>query len=371
MKLPDMKLPIFISLAAATMLGATPTQAAEDIVAQAKAYTAQVTQPARAWDGPTTGPAAQANKTIVYVSSDQRNGGPRGVSEGMAQAAQVIGWNFRVLDGQNSIIGRTAAMSQAIALKPDGIMLGGVDTREQAVLIKEAVANGITVLGWHTVAEPGPVPEHGIFFNIGTDPLDVSKAAVMYVIAASDGKAGVVIFTDSTFEVAIAKSNAMADLVRQCSTCTLLRVEDTPLSDTAARIPQLTATFLQRYGKNWTWAMAINDLPFDFMTPTLQQLGLKGTGPLLAMSAGDGSTSAFQRVRNNDYQVGTVAEPVILHGWQAVDEFNRAFAGQPPSGYSAPVHLVTPENIAFDGGANDVYDPDNGYQDIYRRIWGR
>jgi len=358
-------------LAAAMMLGATPTHAADDLVAQAKAYTEQVTQPARAWDGPTTGPAAQANKTIVYVSSDQRNGGPRGVSEGMAQAAKVIGWNFRILDGQNSIIGRTAAMSQAIALKPDGIMLGGVDTREQAVLIKEAVANGITVLGWHTVAEPGPVPEHGIFFNIGTDPLDVSRAAVMYVIAASDGKAGVVIFTDSTFEVAIAKSNAMADLVRQCSTCTLLRVEDTPLSDTAARIPQLTATFLQRYGKQWTWAMAINDLPFDFMTPTLQQLGLKGTGPLLAMSAGDGSTSAFQRVRNNDYQVGTVAEPVILHGWQAVDEFNRAFAGQPPSGYSAPVHLVTPENIAFDGGPNDVYDPDNGYQDIYRRIWGR
>jgi len=315
---PHTKLPAAFALAAATLAIATPLYAADDIVAQAKAYTAQVTQPARAWDGPTTGPAAQAGKTIVYVSSDQRNGGPRGVSEGMAQAAKVIGWNFRILDGQNSIIGRSAAMSQAIALKPDGIMLGGVDTREQATLIREAVTNGIKVLGWHTVAEPGPVPEHNIFTNIGTDPLDVSRAAVMYVIAASDGKAGVVIFTDSTFDVAIAKSNAMADLVRQCSTCTLLRVEDTPLSDIAARMPQLTATFLQRYGKQWTWAMAINDLPFDFMMPTLQQAGYKGDGPLLAMSAGDGSASAFQRVRNHQYQVGTVAEPVILHGFRRI-----------------------------------------------------
>jgi ribose transport system substrate-binding protein len=44
---------------------------------------------------------------------------------------------------------------------------------------------------------------------------------------------------------------------------------------------------------------------------------------------------------------------------------------QPVSGYVIPVHLVTTDNIAFDGGPRFQYDPDNGYRDIYRRIWKR
>ncbi|WP_207005234.1 substrate-binding domain-containing protein [Trinickia mobilis] len=362
---------VLASSAAAIFLAATSanTYAADDIVAQAKAYTADVMKSSQPWNGPTTGPAAQHNKTIVFVSADQRDSGPRGVAEAVEQAAKAIGWNYRLIDGQGSISGRSAALNQAIALKPDGIVLGSVDAKEQAVLIQQAASRGIKVVGWHSLSKPGPAPQYGIVTNLATDPLDVAKAAVMYVIATSNGKAGVIIFTDSTYEIATAKANAMAALVKQCSGCQLLRVEDTPLSDTAARIPQLSATLLQRYGAKWTWALTINDMPFDFMSPALQQAGYKGTGPLLGVSAGNGSESAFQRIRNHDYQAATVAEPVSQQGWQAVDELNRAFAGAPASGYAAPVHLVTGSNIAFDGGKQNVYDPDNNYRDIYRHIW--
>ena len=53
----------------------------------------------------------------------------------------------------------------------------------------------------------------------------------------------------------------------------------------------------------------------------------------------------------------------------AADELNRAFAGAPASGYLAPVHLVVKDNISFDGGDKNVYDPDNGYRDEYKKIW--
>jgi len=36
-----------------------------------------------------------------------------------------------------------------------------------------------------------------------------------------------------------------------------------------------------------------------------------------------------------------------------------------------PVHLVATSNIAFDGGAQLQYDPDNAYRDAYRHIWQR
>ena len=69
--------------------------------------------------------------------------------------------------------------------------------------------------------------------------------------------------------------------------------------------------------------------------------------------------------------MATVPEPLNLQGWQLVDELNRAFSKQSWSGYVPGVHLVTADNIGFDGGPNNVFDPDNAYRDHYKAIWGK
>ena len=79
---------------------------------------------------------------------------------------------------------------------------------------------------------------------------------------------------------------------------------------------------------------------------------------------------AFQRIRDGQYQIATVAEPLHLHGWQTIDELNRAFAGEQPSGYVAPPHLFIKANIDQDGGDKNIFDPGNGYQEQYKKIWG-
>ncbi|MDQ0394413.1 substrate-binding domain-containing protein [Labrys monachus] len=336
----------------------------------AKAYVTAISKPNPPWTGPTAGPAAQKGKTIVYVSADQRNGGALGVGEGLQEAGAAIGWTVRVLDGQGTVSGHSSALQQAMALKPDGIVLGTVDAKEQQELIAQAVSAGIKVVGWHSVTKPGPSEEFKLFDNIATDPLDVAKAAASFAVADSDGKAGVVIFTDSAYAIAIAKSDAMAAVVKACGGCRLLDVEDTPLADASTRMPQLTTALLQRFGADWTYSLSINDLTFDFMSSSLISAGIAADGHPRNISAGDGSEAAFQRIRSNAYQSATVAEPLRLHGWQAVDELNRAFSGAPASGFSAPVHLVTSANIGSDGGPKNAYDPDNGYRDVYRKIWG-
>jgi LacI family gluconate utilization system Gnt-I transcriptional repressor len=68
---------------------------------------------------------------------------------------------------------------------------------------------------------------------------------------------------------------------------------------------------------------------------------------------------------------GLPPEPLNLQGWQLVDELNRVFAGEKPSGFSSAVHIVTHENVEFDGGKNSLFDPDNGYRDQYKKIWGK
>ena len=76
-------------------------------------------------------------------------------------------------------------------------------------------------------------------------------------------------------------------------------------------------------------------------------------------------------MRANQFQAVTVAEPLNLQGWQLVDELNRAMQGEAWSGYVSPLHVVTAENIAYDGGPKNIFDPENGYRDEYRKIWGK
>jgi ribose transport system substrate-binding protein len=351
-----------------------PALAAEgDLAAQiaaAKELIAKSAASSVPWDGPTTGPKAQVGKTVILISEDQRNGGPLGVSEGVTEAAKVIGWKLTILDGAGVIANRSAAFGQAIALKPDIIIADNDDATEQKVNIIKAVNAGIKVLGWHSNVKPGPMEGVPIFTNISTDPAVVAKVAAALAIANAEGKAGVVVFTDATEKISVMKSNAMAANIKECSGSTVLETIDTPLASVSTRIPQMTQSLHQRFGKKWTHSLAINDGFFDFMAPTLRAAGSPGSGPPVNISGGDGSKAAFERIRGNNYQYATVAEPLSLHGWQLIDEANRALAGENWSGYVAPTHLVTKENIGSNGGPQNVYDPDNGYRDVYKKIWG-
>jgi ribose transport system substrate-binding protein len=344
----------------------------DDYMKMAKDYMATVTAPVTAWTGPTTGPKAQGKKLVIYVSDDQRNGGAKGVGDGAQEAAKVIGWDFRILDGQGAPSTRASALTQAIALKPDGIILGTIDAREQAPLIEQAVAQGIKVVGWHSGGAPGKIDGvPGVITNLTTDPLEVAKASGLYAVVDSGGTAGVIVFTDSIYAIAIAKSDATAAAVKKCGGCKVLEIVDTPIGDLQNRMGQLTTSLLTKYGKAWTYSVAVNDLYYDFAAPSLQNAGIDpAKGYPRNISAGDGSVPAFQRIRDGQYQVATVAEPLYLHGWQTIDELNRAFAGEQPSGYVAPPHLFLQSNLDKDGGPDNIFDPGNGYRDQYKKIWG-
>ena len=348
-------------------LGMT-TSVMADGLAEAQEFIDRYASRQTEWDGPTSGPAAQKDKTIVVVAADLKNGGVLGATTGIEEAAEAIGWEVRVLDGAGSISGRTAAFGQALALKPDGIVINGFDSKEQAQGMKAAGDAGIPLVAWHAASAIGPIEEVGVFANVTTDPMEVSRAAALWAHLDADGAPGVVIFTDSTYQIAIDKADRMKEVIEELGG-TVLEYVDTPIAETSQRMPQLTTSLLQRHGDKWTHSLAINDLYFDFMGPSLAAAGINGDGAPVNVAAGDGSESAYQRVRASQYQAVTVAEPLRLQGWQLVDEMNRALAGEEWSGYVSPLHVVTSENIEFDGGKDNNFDPESGYQEAYKKIW--
>ncbi len=319
------------------------------------------------FDGPTAGPKAAEGKTIVVLAADLKNGGILGVTTGVEEAAAKIGWEVRVLDGAGSVQGRTAAFGQAMALQPAGIIINGFDATEQQAAIEGVAAAKIPMVSWHSGPKIGCDAPGGIFANVSTDAMQVSDVAAKWAI--DDGAKGVVIFTDSTYQIAIDKADRMKKGLEDAGV-KVLEYVDTPIADTSTRMGPLTTSLLQKYGAEWTHALAINDLYFDFMGPALAAAGVDGKGNPKAGSAGDGSEAAFQRIRSGQYQAVTVAEPLNLQGWQLVDELNRAISGEACSGYVTAPALVTEEGLKAMGDSN-AFDPQNGYREAYAAIWGK
>lgn len=320
------------------------------------------------FDGPTSGPKAAEGKTIVVLAADMKNGGILGVTNGIEEAAKKIGWTVKVLDGAGSVQSRSSAVGQALALKPDGIVINGFDAAEQQAALEGVKNAKIPLVSWHSGPKIGCDAPGGIFANVSTDAMDVSAKAAEWALKDGGGKPGVVIFTDSTYTIAILKAAKVKEII-EAGGGTVLEWVDTPIAETSTRMGPLTTTLLQKHGAKWTHSLAINDLYFDFMGPSLAAAGIDGRGNPKAGSAGDGSEAAFERIRTGKYQAVTVAEPLNLQGWQLVDELNRAISGEPCSGYVTAPALVTEEALKNNKG--NTFDPQNGYREAYAAIWGK
>jgi ribose transport system substrate-binding protein len=257
-------------------------------------------------------------------------------------------------------------MSEAVALRPSGIVIGGFDPTATSQQVARADEAGIPLIGWHAVAAPGPSRQPPLFTNITTRVENVARISAQWVISTSNGDAGVVVFTDASIPFAKNKSDLIRKELATCAGVRLLSYENIPIPDASSRTPREVSSLLSRFPDRWTHSVAINDLYFADAAPAFRAAGKEGSGPPFNIGAGDGDPSAFQRINNEQYQAATVPEPLTLQGWQIVDEFNRAFSDRPASGYVAPVHISTADNSEDATSWNP-----SGYQEGYRKIWDR
>jgi ribose transport system substrate-binding protein len=361
---------LIAALAVTTALASAPlaaAYAADDTVAAAIAAVQRYAGPQTKWEGPTSAPKPQKDKSIVYLSGDEQNDISREYGLYMKQAAEHLGWKLTVIDGKGSPAAWVAGFNQAIALAPNGIAIFA-DAKSLQGPIKTASEKGITVIGLHAASLPGPQPDLHLFVNIQEDPREIGKAEADWAIADSKGTARVVVITHNEYQIAATKSGATRDTIEACKGCKMLDYVNFPASEAAQRMPQLTTSWVQRFGLP-IYITSVGDNDLDFAVPSLRASGVKPDQAKLI--GADGNRSAYERIRKGDqYQTVTVSEPIELQAYQAVDEFNRAFDKAPPSGFVQPPYLVTAQNINTEGGPKDIFVPDNNYKEHYLKIWG-
>lgn len=318
---------------------------------------------AQAYALPDNGPQAQTHKKILFVASNLRNGGVKAVSDSFQRAAQELEWQVLLIDcaGKKSCV--QAALKSSLTKATDGIVLGGFDGADFREILKRAQKKGIKVVGWHASAKAGVTED--MFVNISTDPVDVAKAAAEQLQHFGKKPGGVIILTDRDYAIATLKTLSMKKAIESMRDFKLIAVEDVAISNSDREIEHLVKSWNQRFGKTWTHTLAINDLYFDYMAEALKGIN---RNDIVGIGAGDGSIEAINRVGSTKTpQLVTVAEPLQTQGWQVADELNRAFAGEPPSGYATEPLVIT-KKITEEHKNGDIEER-IPYQSTYITIW--
>lgn len=348
--------------------GATAQENPVQFMSRANAKVARAAALKNRWEGPADSPRMHKKKKIIFIAGDMSDAAIAGVFHGVREAGVAGAWETLSIDCRGRCNQGAAIISQAIDMKADGIILAGVDVTTQAKGIAAAAKAKVPVVGWHASVKSGPAD--GLFTNITSNPKEAAQVAALFTVIDSNSKAGIVVFTDSSNPYMAAKSAAIIETIKQCDGCHILSVEDVPLNDAYLKMKGVVENVLKRHGTKWTHAIAVNDFYFDLLDAS-SIAPLVASNKLIGISAGDGSMTAYRRIRSKGIQSGTVPEPLTMHAWQLVDELNRAFSNQPPSGYVTPVHLVTSQNIAYDGGEKNTFDPANDYRNHYQRAWAK
>jgi ribose transport system substrate-binding protein len=344
----------------------TPDESNDPVVAEAIENTIARTSPQTAWYGPTSGPKPEPGTKLVCMAANAQNAIERLWCDEVKKAAELVGWDVTVIDGKGTAQGWTQGLTQAIALKPK-VIIYSADAATLKDLNKQANDQGITVIGIHAAGTPGPHPESYLFSNMTSDPQEIGAAEAEYVIADSGGTARAIILYDSAFEIARMKAEAMRDTFAKCSGCELLDYVASPIAEMTSRMPQEFSNWAAKYGKDW-YVMTIYDGYFDFGVPALTTAGY---GPQdVRLVGSDGTQAAYDRVRNENFQVATVPEPAEQLALMAVDDAIRAAAGEPPANWTQPVFLHVKENIDIEGGDKDQFYPSNDALEQYKALWG-
>jgi ribose transport system substrate-binding protein len=356
---------VLTAAAVTTLFGAAVANADDSFVQAAKDATQKRTAVQTEWLGPTTGPKASPGKRIVYLSSDQNNALSAQYGEYLKDAGSKIGWEVTVIDGKATAANWITAFNQALSLKPDGIAMT-LQSPSITGPLEAAAAAKVPVVGLHSASVPGPNEQYHLFNNLSSDPAEIGRALVDWAVADSDGKGSMIFIGDNIYPISVVKTDAMVEEIKKCEGCKLLGNENIPAANVSAQMAGIMTNWVLKYPKPF-YALSVGDFWFDFATPALRTGNVAQADVRLA--GADGTPQAYQRVRDGDYQLVTVPEPIEMQAWQAIDELNRAINGEGPSTFVQPVYIVSKANIAEQGGDKNTFTPANNFKDQYLKIW--
>jgi ribose transport system substrate-binding protein len=338
--------------------GAASTSASSSDVAQAQKAVEDATKEVTG-GVPTSSPPIAKNKSVVLIPASAALEGASEPMAGAKEAAELLGWKTRTIDGKGTPADEAAAITQAVALKPDAIIIHAIDPSTVKGAINAARAARIPVIASSVkptnLVDFSSSPTQETWEKTGEDVGN-------FIVAETNGKAKYIQLDNKEFAVVGYRTTGLERALSKCGGCKKVASASFSYAEMASKLPQLVQQLLQAHPE----ADAIS-VPFDAAVPFVLQ-GQKAIGKKLIITAGDGTSEGLKCIRDGCGLTATGALPVTWIGWTDVDAANRIFNGEDPNEASVglPAKLVVKDNVQQEPG---TWNGDVDYPTEYKKLW--
>lgn len=317
--------------------------------------------PVKSWPGPTTGPSAQADKKVMWIACGFAAEGCKGPAEAAEDAAEALGWNLRVVDGQFDPRIFNRAVSEAVDQDYDAIILSAISVDAVAQAVSRAREQGIIVGSWDGGNTPSPT---GVNFEVDQPLAQQGVNMANYMIWKSGGDVRAYLTEAPEFNVVSAWIEGARDTLKSCDTCEIVREDKFTAAEAATRLPSLMVSALRENS-------SINVLIGGYDASLLAGLpSIRGAGFDDVRVGGFNGIAPYLQMIRDGKATATSAVPIKWGAWSAFDNVNRLLAGEDIVPQNVPTRLITVDNI------NDIpeqgqWQGDIDYASEYRKIWSK
>ena len=344
-------------LGAAAILVSTVPGLAQDTPSYEEAAQ-QATEPAT-YVGPTDSPPVATDKTVAVILCAAAAEGCVRIGNGFSEAAAVLGWQVKTLDGQGQASVYNTVMRQAIAEQVDGIVLVAIDSKLVGDAMAEATSAGIpvvSVVGGNT-AGPGDV-----FSEVSSQAQRGGEQLGNWLVANSGESAVVAMFHAPEFTDSRRRYEGGKSIIDTCAGCTIASDTQYVASTAAQDLPTQTKSILQA-NPEIDWIFTDIGGYGAAQVQAINELGVADTVKLVSF---DCNPQDLTNIRDGNVQVACDALQLEAGGWGAADELNRAFNGAPAGGDVIPIKVITKDNAP----EGDNWDGDFDFRAQFQQLWG-
>ena len=342
-----------------TVVGLAPAAAAADGLAEAQSIVAKYSKNPTSIGLPVISKPIPKGKHVISFTKDTIDA--QVVSDAYVQAGRLLGWDMEVMESDLTLKGFNKTLNEAIAKKPDGIIVTGLGMDNYVKLFKRAKAAGVVMVCSACDSAPtGPVISTHV---AGPKMLDLwSRMIAAYAVANSSGTPKVQAFGVSAYKILDLYDKAFAKNLKQLSpsasyTFNELTFAPDQVATTYKANPDTTFISSDLGAFSGAWS---KELLAAGATP--------GQKPLLGGLNAD--QAAIQGLKDKTTNAWTgYSLPIV--GYSVVDELARYWANVPLSKVDLPSQILTQQNIGtavLDSAGYYVGIKD--YQAQFKKVWG-
>jgi ribose transport system substrate-binding protein len=366
MRYNTVRVVIPVLMAVALLAVATPTRSetSPGWLAAIKADYSKGVSPITKWPGPATSyPAAPliGKKSFVVIPCSVAATGCAVQAQGFMEAASILRWKTKQIDGKGDPTAQNNAIREAIALHVDGVYEVSIDPHIIAGSIAAAKAARIPVIAGAT----GTGAVGGLVHEVSLYGEQEGVLLGVAIVARTNGQAHVAIFNDSEFGTVVQRVQGTQQVLAKCPTCKVVVNQDIPVTSLGQPLIARVRSVLQAHPDiNVIWA------PYDAaasdMVTAVHEAGMAGK---VWVGSFNGLPQNLDFIRNGNVQEVDIGEALTWEGWAGVDAFIRLFTGHNPDvNDGVPHQILVKENLPPAGTTN--WNSDFDFKTKYKQLWG-